>query len=157
MKKRTRYQAAVPAWVLIAAMGMSPVFSAVGIAGNGVVYGSELVLGTSGVYAGENVGQDGILADSLPGHSDSGKSREGEWEKESGRSPEWKKPVRIATPSQAESESGGELEREPDDKESLDNTEEQIPGSAVLAVLIKRRRRNRNRRQNFGWQRLLML
>ena len=45
MKKRTRYQAAVPAWVLIAAMGMSPVFSAVGIAGNGVVYGSELVLG----------------------------------------------------------------------------------------------------------------
>lgn len=36
MKKRTRYQAAVPAWVLIAAMGMSPVFSAVGITGNGV-------------------------------------------------------------------------------------------------------------------------
>ena len=138
MKKRTRYQAAVPAWVLIAAMGMSPVFSAVGIAGNGVVYGSELVLGTSGVYAGENVGQDGILADSLPGHSDSGKSREGEWEKESGRSPEWKKPVRIATPSQAESESGGELEREPDDKESLDGTGERIPGSAVFDSSYKK-------------------
>ena len=55
MKKRTRYQVAVPAWVLIAAMGMSPIFSAVGIAGNGVVYGSERVLGTDTVYAGENM------------------------------------------------------------------------------------------------------
>ena len=86
MKKRTRYQAAVPAWVLIAAMGMSPVFSAVGIAGNGVVYGSELDSGTSGVYAGENVGQDEMLAGSLPGYSSRGE--EGEWEKESGKSPE---------------------------------------------------------------------
>ena len=61
MKKRTRYQAVVPAWVLIAAMGMSPVFSAVGIAGNGVVYGSERILGTDTVYAGENAEQDAIF------------------------------------------------------------------------------------------------
>ncbi len=131
MKKRTRYQAAVPAWVLIAAMGMSPVFSAVGITGNGVVYGSELVSGTRGVFAGENVGQDGILAGSLLGYSDSGSDREGEWEKESGRSPEWKNLVRIATPSQAEPKTGARLEREADEKEILDGTEQRLPGSAV--------------------------
>ena len=138
MKKRTRYQAAVPAWVLIAAMGMSPVFSAVGIAGNGVVYGSELVLGTSGVYAGENVGQDGILAGSLLGYSDSGSDREGEWEKESGRSPEWKNLVRIATPSQAEPKTGAGQEGEPDEKEALDGTGERIRGSAVFDSSYKK-------------------
>ena len=138
MKKRTRYQAAVPAWVLIAAMGMSPVFSAVGIAGNGVVYGSELVSGTRGVYAGENVGQDGILAGSLLGYSDSGSDREGEWEKESGRSPEWKNLVRIATPSQAEPKTGAGQEGEPDEKEALDGTGERIRGSAVFDSSYKK-------------------
>lgn len=138
MKKRTRYQAAVPAWVLIAAMGMSPVFSAVGITGNGVVYGSELVSGTRGVYAGENVGQDGILAGSLLGYSDSGSDREGEWEKESGRSPEWKNLVRIATPSQAEPKTGAGQEGEPDEKEALDGTGERIRGSAVFDSSYKK-------------------
>ena len=147
MKKRTRYQAAVPAWVLIAAMGMSPVFSAVGIAGNGVVYGSELAFGTSGAYADENVGQDGILAGSLLGHSDSGRGGEGEWEEESSKSPEWKNLVRIATPSQAEPKTGTGQKGEPDEKEALDGSGERV---------IKRRRRKRNRRQNFGWQRLPM-
>lgn len=138
MKKRTRYQAAVPAWVLIAAMGMSPIFSAVGITGNGVVYGSELVSGTRGVYAGENVGQDGILAGSLLGYSDSGSDREGEWEKESGRSPEWKNLVRIATPSQAEPKTGAGQEGEPDEKEALDGTGERIRGSAVFDSSYKK-------------------
>ena len=116
MKKRTRYQAAVPAWVLIAAMGMSPVFSAVGIAGNGVVYGSEAASGTNGVYVSESAGQDGILPDSLSGHDSSGRGGE-EWEKESGGNLEWKKPIRIATPSQAEFaefRSGGRQEKEPE-------------------------------------------
>lgn len=41
MKKKTRYQAVVPAWVLIAAMGMGPAVSAAGIPGIGVAYASE--------------------------------------------------------------------------------------------------------------------
>mgnify|MGYP001065391181 FL=1 len=138
MKKRTRYQAAVPAWVLIAAMGMSPVFSAVGIAGNGVVYGSELVFGTSGAYADENVGQDGILAGSLLGHSDSGRGGEGEWEEESSKSPEWKNLVRIATPSQAEPKTGTGQKGEPDEKEALDGSGERVPGSAVFGSSYKK-------------------
>lgn len=121
MKKRTRYQAVMSAWVLIAAMGMSPVFSAVGIAGNGVVYGSERVLGTDRVYAGENTEKEETLAGSLPGQD----GREGEErdredrDREDSEILEWKTVVTIATPSQAESELEAGLEEEPDKGEIL--------------------------------------
>lgn len=42
MRKKTKYQAVVPAWVLIAAMGMGPVASAAGIPGAGIAYASEM-------------------------------------------------------------------------------------------------------------------
>ncbi|MGN9171799.1 Ig-like domain-containing protein [Lachnospiraceae bacterium HCP1S3_A8] len=38
MKKKRKSQVVVPAWVLIAAMGISPVFSAVGMTGTNIVY-----------------------------------------------------------------------------------------------------------------------
>ena len=128
MKKRTRYQAAAPAWVLIAAMGMSPVFSAVGIAGNGVVYGSKMAFGAGGVYDGEGMGQAGILAGSLLGQRGKEAEREGEWE--SGGRLEWKNPVRIATPSQAETEIGEGLNGGPGRGEVLEGKGELDSGFA---------------------------
>ena len=43
MKKRKRNQIILPAWALIAAMGLSPVMSAAGMTGAGIVYADEKV------------------------------------------------------------------------------------------------------------------
>lgn len=139
MKKRTRYQAVMPAWVLIAAMGMSPVFSAVGIAGNGVVYGSERVLGTDTVYAGENMEPEKAVTGSLPGQ-DGRDEEEKDREYRDGEDSEileWKTAVKIATPSQAKSEPEAGLEEEPDKEEILDGRGEINHGFDVTGRFSK--------------------